>query len=130
MRVNYSIDDADGRLQSVTLYPLDTTKPTLELPDEFDLKRIRDYVLSGGALKHDPFVAVPSTAEQISALKQKLVETDYITAKAVDAMATADSLPGLLIVLKTIRTEYADVLAQRAAWRKEINDLEEKGDDA
>lgn len=67
---------------------------------------------------------------QITTLKQKLAATDYIAAKAVDAMATADSLPGLLIVLKTIRTEYADVLTQRAAWRKEINDLEEKGDDA
>ena len=129
MRANYETDKT-GRLQSVTLYPLDMEKPSLELPDDFDMQSVRDYVLSGGALKHDPFVSVPSAAEQISALKQKLVETDYIAAKAVDAMATADSLPGLLIVLKTIRTEYADVLAQRAAWRKEINDLEEKGDDA
>lgn len=129
MRANYETDEG-GRLESVTLYPLDETKPMLEVPDEFDLQSVRDYVLRGGMLKHDPFVAVPSAAEQIAALKQKLVETDYIAAKAVDAMAAADSLPGLLIVLKTIRTEYADVLAQRAAWRKEINDLEEKGDDA
>lgn len=129
MLVNYTIDEG-GRLQSVTLYPLDTTKPTLELPDDFDLKRIRDYVLRGGALEHDPFVAVPSAAEQIAVLKRQLAETDYITAKAVDAMAAADSLTSLLASLKSIRTEYADVFVQRAAWRKEINDLEEKGDDA
>ena len=129
MFVNYSVDTG-GRLESVTLYPLDTTKPTLELPDDFDLKHVRDYVLNGGALKHDPFVAVPSAAEQIAALKRQLAETDYIAAKAVDAMAAADSLTALLAALKSIRTEYADVLAQRAAWRKEINDLEEKGDDA
>lgn len=128
MLVNYKTDKS-GRLQSVTIYPLDTAKPTLELPDDFDLKRVRDYVLSGGALKHEPFVAVPSAAEQISVLKQKLVETDYIAAKAVDAMAAADSLTSLLAALKSIRTEYADVFVQRAAWRKEINDLEEKGDD-
>lgn len=126
MIVNYQTDEG-GRLQSVTLYPLDETKPMLEVSDDFDLQSVRDYVLSGGALKHDPFVAVPSVAEQIAALKQKLADTDYITAKAVDAMAAADSLTSLLTVLKSIRTEYADVLAQRAVWRKEINDLEEKG---
>lgn len=129
MIVNYQTDEG-GRLESVTLYPLDMEKPSLELPEDFDLKSVRDYVLSGGALKHDPFVAVPSAAEQIAALKQKLVETDYIAAKAVDAMTAADSLTALLAALKSIRTEYADVFAQRAAWRKEINDLEETGDDA
>lgn len=126
MRANYETDEG-GRLENVTLYPLDETKPMLEVPDEFDLQSVRDYVLSGGALKHDPFVAVPSVAEQIATLKRKLDETDYITAKAVDAMAAADSLTALLAALKSIRTEYADVFAQRAAWRKEINDLEEKG---
>ena len=126
MRANYETDEG-GRLESVTLYPLDETKPMLEVPDELDLQSIRDYVLSGGALKHDPFIVVPSAAEQIAALKQKLAETDYIAAKAVDAMTAADSLTALLAALKSIRTEYADVLALRAAWRKEINDLEEKG---
>ena len=126
MRANYETDEG-GRLESVTLYPLDETKPMLEVPDELDLQSIRDYVLSGGAMKHDPFIVVPSAAEQIAALKQKLAETDYIAAKAVDAMTAADSLTALLAALKSIRTEYADVLAQRAAWRKEINDLEEKG---
>ena len=125
MRVNFEADEA-GRLQNVTTYPLDTAKPTLELPENFDLKNVRDYVLIGGMLKHDPFIAVPSITEQIAALKRKLAETDYITAKAVDAMAAADSLTALLAALKSIRTEYSDVLAQRAAWRKEINDLEEK----
>lgn len=129
MIVNHKTDES-GRLESVTLYPLDTTKPTLELPDDFDLKHVRDYVLIGGALKHDPFVAVPSVAEQIAALKQKLVETDYIAAKAVDAMAAADSLTSLLAALKSIHTEYATVFAQRAEWRAEINKLEEQGDDA
>ena len=126
MIVNYEAD-VSGRLESVTLYPLDTTKPTLELPNDFDLNHVRDYILSGGALKHDPFVAVPSVSEQIATLKQKLADTDYITAKAVDAMTAADSLTALLTALKSIRTEYATVFAQRAAWRKEINDWEEKG---
>ena len=129
MRANYETDE-DGRLESVTLYPLDETKPMLEVPDEFDLQSVRDYVLIGGALKHDPFVAVPSAAEQIATLKRKLAETDYITAKAVDSMTSADSLTALLAALKSIRTEYAIVFAQRADWRAEINKLEEHGDDA
>ena len=126
MIVNYQTDES-GRLESVTLYPLDMEKPLLELPDEFDLQIVRDYVLSGGALKHDPFIVVPSVAEQIATLKRKLDETDYIAAKAVDAMTAADSLTALLAALTSLRTEYATVFAQRAAWRKEINDLEEKG---
>ena len=129
MLVNYQIDE-DGRLQSVTEYPIDETKPTLELPDGFMLDGIQNFVLRNGELLYEALATVESAVDKIAALKQKLSDTDYITAKAVDAMATADSLPGLLIVLKTIRTEYADVLAQRAAWRAEINDLEEKGDDA
>lgn len=126
MIVNYEAD-VNGRLESVTLYPLDMEKPSLELPEDFDLKSVRDYVLSGGALILDPYERTPSAAEQIAALKRKLAETDYITAKAVDAMTSADSLTALLAALKSIRTEYATVFAQRAAWRKEINDLEEKG---
>lgn len=129
MIVNYQTDES-GRLKSVTLYPLDMEKPSLVLPDDFDLKSVRDYVLHGGALEHDPFVCVPSAAEQIAALKRQLAATDYIAAKAVDAMAAADGLTALLAALKSIRTEYATVFAQRAEWRKEINDLEEKGDDA
>lgn len=129
MIVNYQTDEG-GRLESVTLYPLDMDKPSLEIPEDFDLKNIRDYVLIGGALKHDPFIVVPSVAEQIAALKQKLADTDYITAKAVDAMTAADSLTALLAALKSIRTEYADVFAQRTEWRAEINKLEEQGDDA
>ena len=111
MHVNYTTDES-GRLQSVTIYPLDTTKPTLELPDEFDFKRIRDYVLKGGALIRDPYERTPSAAEQIAALKQKLVETDYSVIKIAEGAATTE--------------EYADLIAQRRLWRQQINDLEEQ----
>ncbi len=50
------------------------------------------------------------TADRISELKQKLVETDYIAVKIAEGVATKE--------------EYADVLAQRQAWREEINQLE------
>lgn len=111
MIVNYQTDES-GRLQSVTVYPLDTTEPTLELPDDFDLSRVRDYVLNGGMLIRDPYERTPSAAEQIAALKQKLVDTDYSVIKIAEGAATTE--------------EYAGLIAQRRLWRQQINDLEEQ----
>ena len=125
MLVNYSIDE-NNRLQNVTSYPLDTTKPTLELPEDFDLKNVRDYILNGDTLKLDPFIVIPSIEEQIAVLKHKLADTDYITSKALDAITLADNLTSLLAALKSIRTEYADLIKQRQSWREEINNLEKQ----
>lgn len=125
MLVNYSIDE-NNRLQNVTSYPLDTTKPTIELPEDFDLKNVRDYILNGDTLKLDPFIVIPSVEEQIAVLKRKLDDTDYITSKALDAITLADNLTSLLAALKSIRTEYADLIKQRQSWRDEINNLEKQ----
>ena len=50
------------------------------------------------------------TEIQIEELKQKLSDTDYIACKIAEGVATTE--------------EYADVIAQRQAWREEINKLE------
>lgn len=115
MRVNFETDEA-GRLQNVTTYPLDNERPTLVLPDDFDMQTVRDWILKDGKLIHDAFVQEESRLERIVRLKRRLSETDYVVIKIAEGSATAE--------------EYADVIAQRKAWRKEINDLEEKGDDA
>lgn len=47
---------------------------------------------------------------RIAELKNKLLETDYVVIKIAEGEATAD--------------EYAEVIANRKAWRKEINELE------
>lgn len=114
MHVNYTTDES-GRLQSVTLYPLDTAKPTLDLPDDFDLKHVRDYVLTEGALIREPYVPAPTASERIAALKVQLAETDYAVIKIAEGAATTD--------------DYADLIAQRQVWRAEINDLEGQSDD-
>ncbi len=129
MKVNFSTTK-DGRLQNVTTLPINESMPILELPDDFELGEIVNYVLRDGVLQLDPVEVIQTAEEKISDLKRNLAETDYITAKAVDAMTSADSLTALLAALKSIRTEYADVLAQRATWRAEINELEAEGDDA
>jgi len=50
---------------------------------------------------------------KVVVLRQQLADTDYIAAKIAEGSAT--------------KTEYADKIAQRQAWREEINRLEKKG---
>lgn len=52
-----------------------------------------------------------AAVQEISELKAKLVATDYIAAKIAEGAAT--------------REEYAEKLAERAAWRARINELEQ-----
>jgi hypothetical protein len=47
--------------------------------------------------------------QQITVLKHKLADTDYIAAKIAEGSAT--------------KADYAEAIAQRQAWRKEISDL-------
>jgi hypothetical protein len=61
------------------------------------------------------FVAFSSkelAENRILELKQKLADTDYNILKIVEGAATID--------------EKADIIAQRALWRKEINELEKE----
>jgi hypothetical protein len=48
--------------------------------------------------------------QKVVVLKRKLAETDYIASKIAEGSATV--------------AEYADAIAQRQAWRTEINTLE------
>ena len=53
-----------------------------------------------------------SNEKLIEIYKGKLRDTDYVIAKIAEGVATKE--------------EYADVLANRAEWRKKINELEKK----
>ena len=61
-------------------------------------------------------VAIPEPTEEekaqarIAELKRQLSDTDYVALKIAEGSATTE--------------EYADVIAQRKAWRAEINELE------
>lgn len=59
-----------------------------------------------------PFTAAELSARRIAELKQQLLNTDYHILKIVEGAAT----------LK----ECAEVIAKRAAWRREINELEKE----
>lgn len=59
------------------------------------------------------YVVIPEEErrdERIAQLKQQLSDTDYAVIKIAEGAATAE--------------EYADIIAQRQAWRAEINQLE------
>lgn len=54
-------------------------------------------------------------AQQVAELKAKLADTDYVVIKIAEATGEdAD----------TLREKYAQVIADRKEWRKQINELE------
>ena len=87
------------------------------LPDGLmDENGIFNYKLTEGkpelrtAEEKAPELECIATAQEISELESKLAATDYIAAKIAEGAAT--------------REEYVEELAERAAWRARINELE------
>lgn len=65
--------------------------------------------------RYVPYTAAERAKMRIEVLKVQLAETDYAVIKIAEGAATA--------------ADYADLIAQRQAWRAEINDLEGRIDD-
>ena len=57
-------------------------------------------------------------ARQIAELKKKLDNTDYIVLKIAEALADGDTE-----TVVALKTTYATELANRKAWREQINEL-------
>lgn len=69
-----------------------------------------EWIVKAVPEKTEEEKATEEKETKIAELKKKLSDTDYVAAKIAEGAAT--------------REEYADVLAQREEWRKEINELE------
>ena len=65
---------------------------------------LEDFVIENGEAVYRP---LPSN--EVARLKKHLEATDYVAAKIAEGAAT--------------REEYANILAQRQAWRDRINEL-------
>lgn len=107
--------DAVGRIGATTSikeYAEGMTE--FEFPDDFDFNLQNDYRIVDGELIHDP-LPVP-VDEQIDELKNNLSATDYIPAKAMDALLRGADL-------SAIASEYSEVLDKRQEWRDKINEL-------
>lgn len=61
-------------------------------------------------LRYIPFTEVELATSRIAELKQKLQDTDYHILKVVEGALTLD--------------DCTEIMAERASWRKEINELE------
>ncbi len=73
-----------------------------------------EFALEDGVIR-DVWSPAPQTAqERIAELKQALADSDYVAAKLAEV--DGEQRAALL-------TQYAEVLAQRQAWRSEIGEL-------
>lgn len=61
--------------------------------------------------------------DDINKLKQKLDKSDYVTSKLTEAIAIA-MVQGDNTRLVEVYNEYKELIAQRQAWRDEIDRLE------
>ena len=64
--------------------------------------------------------AAQEKIKQISTLKKKLADTDYIVLKIAEALAENDTATVTLL-----KTTYSTELAARKSWRDEINRIEQ-----
>lgn len=78
-----------------------------EYIDENAKDGVEDFIIIDGMA-----IYAPSYEKKIAQLKQNLLDTDYNILKIMEGAATL--------------SEKADIIAQRAEWRREINELEEK----
>ena len=76
----------------------------------FNYKLVNGKPMLRTAEEKAPELECIAAAQEIAELKAKLAATDYIAAKIAEGAAT--------------REEYAEELAERAAWRARINELE------
>lgn len=78
-----------------------------------------DFVIEDGIAVYRPL-----PEKEIAQLKRNLDETDYISAKTMDALASCESLSGIISALASMRTKYGSIIEQRKQWRERINELE------
>ena len=105
----YTVDGYDGEIEG------HVSVDSVEGIDTYHLSAYRwdgeKLVLDGdklAALMEE--AAAQERASCIAELKAKLTATDYVVIKIAEGAAPAE--------------EYADVIAQRQAWREKINELE------
>ena len=102
----------DGRILSATYeqYAPEDAVIVDELPEG----NVSDYRYVNGEFVYDPLETAKKelALERIAELKQNLFDTDYNILKVVEGAATV--------------SEMAEVIAKRAMWRKEINELEKE----
>lgn len=94
----------------------------MEVPDNWNDYPIDCWVFNGEAWSYDKRDIY--VVEEVNSLKDKLKETDYISAKMNDSIAQCKSITDLLEVFSTFRSKYNKIIEQRQEWRDRINEIE------
>lgn len=117
----YVYTESDGRVTATTEVAEYAGESyfQFDFPDDFDLTKLPDYRIVDGELVYDPIPVVDT--EQISELKKKLAETDYVVIKIAEAQVTGVEM------LSEDADRYAETILQRQQWRDQINELEKGG---
>lgn len=108
--------DIDGN--EIRLEDCDLEKGTLSIPtqivkaDAEPIDNITKFAWNDDDYEEVQYYTIPveTNEQRIDHLKAELSATDYVVIKIAEGAATAE--------------EYAAVIADREAWRKEINELE------
>lgn len=115
----YFFIDTDQKIKgfSPTFAEMDGCS-TIELDFDPDIEKLSGYRYEDGEIifeqaQLDAFFRNAAAAERIEELKAALADTDYVILKVVEGAATL--------------ADYAAVIQNRAAWRKEINEIETGG---
>lgn len=119
----YTQIDDSGRILVTTSYKEYTDDSYIEFtfPDDFDFSIQNEYRIVDGELVHDP---LPVPADQrIAELKANLSETDYVVTKLAEMMLTGATISD------EDSDRYSEIIANRQAWRDEINQLESGKED-
>jgi hypothetical protein len=99
-----------GHWETVKEYP-NGDKDVEWVVDVPGVEAVEAYDEYENILRYLEYTAKEIAAQRIDELKAKLQETDYVVLKAVEGATTF--------------AEIAETVNKRAAWRKEINELEE-----
>ena len=117
MKINYILN-ADNTIKTWWRIPFDESKPFIEVSDDITIYSGLDKIIDGKFIRDDEAVEALLAAKRvklekasrIAELKKLLADSDYLCLKHADGELTDE--------------EYADIKAQRHAWRAEINELE------
>ena len=117
MKVYISIDE-NNIITAIYLKRISESLIEFNVADPKSLHVGFDKVIDGIIVKntedYEKMISNAAIHEQISELKSKLAETDYLVNKFVEGEITAE--------------EFAPIKAKRHGWRVEINELEKNVD--
>lgn len=126
--------DADRYILSVSHTPDDNVEIDLDL---LDLRYLNAYKLVDSEIildevKKAELVAAETQKaidEEITDLKQKLNESDYIVANTFEQVMSLDNaltfVADFIKIMADFRKKYADLIINRKNWRARIEELED-----